>query len=46
MAENIFLKRSVLEYELPDFRQLEEEHYLDGFYKGTAAQLDGKCGVR
>ena len=39
MAENIFLKRSVLEYELPDFRHLEEEHYLDGFYKGTAAQL-------
>jgi peptidyl-dipeptidase Dcp len=40
MAENIFLKRSVLEYELPDFRHLEEEHYLDGFYKGTAAQLE------
>ena len=39
MAENIFLKRSVLEYELPDFAHLEEEHYLDGFYKGTAAQL-------
>ena len=40
MAENIFLKRSVLEYELPDFAHLEEEHYLDGFYKGTAAQLE------
>ena len=40
MAENIFLKRSVLEFELPDFAHLEEEHYLDGFYKGTAAQLE------
>lgn len=40
MAENIFLKRSVLEYELPDFAHLEEEHYLDGFYRGTAAQLE------
>ncbi len=40
MAENIFLKRSVLEYELPDFAHLEEEHYLDGFYKGTVAQLE------
>jgi hypothetical protein len=27
MGENIFLKRSVLEYELPDFAHLEEEQW-------------------
>ena len=40
MADNIFFERSVLEYELPDFRHLEEGHYLDAFYKGTSAQLE------
>jgi peptidyl-dipeptidase Dcp len=39
MSNNIFLKRSTLEYELPDFAHLKEEHYLEAFYAGTKAQL-------
>ena len=33
------MKRSTLEYELPDFAHLKEEHYLEAFYAGTKAQL-------
>jgi peptidyl-dipeptidase Dcp len=39
MSNNIFLNRSTLEYELPDFAHLKEEHYLEAFYAGTKAQL-------
>jgi peptidyl-dipeptidase Dcp len=39
MTENIFLSRSTLEYELPDFANLEESHYLEAFYEGTKIQL-------
>jgi peptidyl-dipeptidase Dcp len=39
MSNNIFLKRSTLEYELPDFAHLKEGHYLEAFYAGTKAQL-------
>jgi len=39
MAKNIFFERSVLEYELPDFAQLEESHYLEAFYEGTQTQI-------
>jgi peptidyl-dipeptidase Dcp len=39
MTENIFFSRSTLEYELPDFANLEESHYLEAFYEGTRTQL-------
>ena len=37
--ENPFVHRSTLEYELPPFEQIREEHYLEAFYAGTEAQL-------
>jgi peptidyl-dipeptidase Dcp len=36
---NPFAQRSTLEYELPPFAQLKEEHYLPAFYEGCAEQL-------
>lgn len=36
---NPFAQRSVLEYELPSFSQIKEEHYLPAFYEGCAQQL-------
>jgi peptidyl-dipeptidase Dcp len=36
---NPFAQRSTLEYELPPFAQIKEEHYLPSFYEGCAAQL-------
>ena len=36
---NPFASRSVLEYELPDFTQIRDEHYLPAFYEGCASQL-------
>jgi peptidyl-dipeptidase Dcp len=36
---NPFAQRSTLEYELPPFALIEEEHYLPGFYEGCAEQL-------
>jgi peptidyl-dipeptidase Dcp len=36
---NPFAQRSTLEYELPPFAQIKEEHYLPAFYEGCAAQL-------
>ena len=38
-GENPFIQRSSLEYELPPFGQIREEHYLSAFYAGTEAQL-------
>ncbi len=40
MSTNPFFSRSTLEYELPDFANLKEEHYKEAFYEGTKAQLD------
>lgn len=37
--ENPFALRSTLEYELPPFEQIREEHYLAAFYAGTETQL-------
>ena len=37
--ENPFAQPSTLEYELPDFAAIRDEHYLPAFYEGTAAQL-------
>ncbi len=34
-----FAQRSSLQYELPPFAQICEEHYLPAFYAGSAAQL-------
>jgi peptidyl-dipeptidase Dcp len=39
MSTNPFFSRSTLEYELPDFASLKEEHYKEAFYEGTMAQL-------
>ena len=36
---NPFLQRSTLEYELPDFASIKEEHYLEAFYEGTQTQI-------
>lgn len=36
---NPFAWASSLEYQLPDFAQIREEHYLPAFYAGTEAQL-------
>ena len=39
MSTNPFLSRSALEYELPPFASITEDHYLEAFYAGTDAQL-------
>jgi peptidyl-dipeptidase Dcp len=36
---NPFLTRSNLEYEIPPFADISEDHYLEAFYAGTAEQL-------
>lgn len=36
---NPFAQRSVLDYELPPFALITEEHYLPAFYEGCTAQL-------
>ncbi len=36
---NPFAQTSILEYQLPDFAHIREEHYLPAFYAGTQAQL-------
>ena len=36
---NPFSNRSTLEYELPDFEQIRDEHYLPAFYEGCTQQL-------
>lgn len=38
-AENPFAQASTLEFQLPDFKSIRDEHYLPAFYEGTAAQL-------
>ena len=38
-ASNPFAKRSTLEYELPPFSLIKEEHYLPAFYAGCEEQL-------
>ena len=34
-----FQDRSTLEYELPDFSKITDEHYLPAFYAGCEQQL-------
>lgn len=38
-AENPFALRSTLEYELPDFTKIRDEHYLPAFYAGCEEHL-------
>lgn len=38
-TSNPFALRSTLEYELPHFAQIKEEHYLPAFYAGCEEQL-------
>ena len=38
-SANPFAQRSLLEYELPPFALIKEEHYLPAFYEGCAQQL-------
>ena len=39
MSTNPFFSRSTLEYELPDFASIKEEHYKEAFYQGAKEQL-------
>ena len=39
LTSNPFSERSVLEFELPPFSQIREEHYLPAFYAGCEQQL-------
>ncbi len=39
-AENPFALRSTLEYELPDFTKIRDEHYLPAFYAGCEQHLE------
>jgi peptidyl-dipeptidase Dcp len=39
-SSNPFQDRSTLEYELPDFSKITDEHYLPAFYAGCEQQLD------
>ncbi len=39
-AENPFAHRSTLEYELPPFDKIRDEHYLPAFYAGCEQQLE------
>ena len=36
---NPFAERSTLEYELPPFALIKNEHYLPAFYEGCTQQL-------
>ena len=38
-SSNPFAQRSTLEYELPPFALIKDEHYLPAFYAGCEAQL-------
>jgi peptidyl-dipeptidase Dcp len=38
-SSNPFQDRSTLEYELPDFAKISDEHYLPAFYAGCEQQL-------
>jgi peptidyl-dipeptidase Dcp len=38
-SQNPFQDRSTLEYELPDFSKITDEHYLPAFYTGCEQQL-------
>lgn len=39
-GNNPFFERSTLEYELPDFGSITDEHYLPAFYRGCEEQLE------
>ena len=38
MSANPFFHKSTLEYELPPFSQITDDHYLPAFYAGMEAQ--------
>lgn len=38
-TKNPFAERSILEYQLPAFSQIRDEHYLPAFYEGCKEQL-------
>jgi len=40
ITDNPFTKRSELDFELPPFSQVQENHYLPAFYAGMQEQLD------
>ena len=40
MTTNLFAQRSTLEYELPPFALIRDDHYLPAFYAGMEAQLE------
>jgi peptidyl-dipeptidase Dcp len=42
---NPFLDRSKLDYELPDFSEITEDHYLPAFYAGCQQQLTEIEGI-
>jgi peptidyl-dipeptidase Dcp len=39
MSSNPFFVVSTLDYELPDFKTINDGHYLEAFYQGTKEQL-------
>ena len=39
MSSNPFLTKSTLEYELPPFSLITEDHYLEAFYAGMNEKL-------
>ena len=45
LTNNPFANRSVLEFELPPFSQIREEHYLPAFYAGMERQLAEVQGI-
>ena len=45
MSQNPFLSKSSLEYELPPFAEISEEHYLPAFYAGMDEQLAEVEGI-
>jgi peptidyl-dipeptidase Dcp len=44
-SENPFAHRSTLEYELPDFSKIRNEHYLPAFYAGCEAHLEEVAAI-
>ncbi|WP_433591196.1 M3 family metallopeptidase [Nocardia sp. CA-145437] len=45
MSRNPFFERSVLPYELPEFAEIGDEHYLPAFERGMAEQLAEVAGI-
>ncbi|MFD7844779.1 M3 family metallopeptidase [Nocardia sp. NPDC059764] len=45
MSRNPFFERSALPYELPEFAEIGDEHYLPAFERGMAEQLTEVAGI-